>query len=78
MDILMEFTKLCREHDLTYAMSDDHRVWQRGEEQRKRMLQFMREHNIPGKEAAAIFNRIHGQAPGEPFYRDASFFTEVR
>ena len=25
-----EFRELCRAHDLTYAYSDDHTVWQRG------------------------------------------------
>lgn len=43
--IAAEFYDLCAAHDWTYNFSDDHRVWKRGEAERKRLVSLMQDHH---------------------------------
>ena len=42
-DLLVEFEELCKNHDWWYAMSDDHRVWTRGTEERDALIAKLQE-----------------------------------
>lgn len=39
-----EFFKLCKQHDWTFEYSDDHRMWMRGMEERKKLIRLLNEH----------------------------------
>lgn len=52
---LAVFEELCRGHDLTYSMSDDHRAWQRGTASYDRVLHYARSYLQPA-DAQRIWN----------------------
>jgi hypothetical protein len=51
---LEQFAKLVRDHDLTYAFSDDHSVWERG--QRERDVIVAAAKDLPREEVVRIWN----------------------
>jgi hypothetical protein len=51
---LTHFTRLVRQHDLTYMMSDDHHAWQRGHASYRR-IQAMAQ-DLPSEAVAQIWN----------------------
>jgi len=67
---IAEFTKLVNDHDLTYSYSDDGRVWQRGQNQRDKIVALAKEIDL--ETVRTIWNakvdRTLVEGYREPFY----------
>lgn len=72
-----EFLRLCRRHDLTYAYSDDHRYWTRGQQTLKELKAFAKD-NLSPEEATTIWNSVVdtkiAEGHRETFYAKETFF----
>ena len=59
------FRAMCKQHDLTYAYSDDHRVWRRGCDTLMQILAAAKE--LPEGVASRIWNESVDEKIKEPY-----------
>jgi len=63
VDKIKLFEDMVAGHDLTFAFSDDHRAWQKGNAERHKIMQMKKE--IPYKRAVEIWNKYVDQKIAE-------------
>lgn len=70
MSKIEEFCKLVNDHDLTYAYSDDGRVWQSGQNQRDKIVALSKEFDLETVRTIwnAMVDRKLLAGYREPFY----------
>jgi len=65
------FRAMCKQHDLTYAFSDDHRVWRRGCDTLMQIMAAAKE--LPGGIAKSIWNEVVDEKI-KPDYREKYYW----